>query len=186
MAAELNESEGKDCSDKEHDDDKEKRQQYSAIVRLLLRNSFQHIALGQTVLGIWPSTTAEPEHHPVKSDVERLPPFCTSSNAGHGNHEALSAPLPDEDGDDLDIYEYTPLSGYRSIRVVQIHEPTEPPGPTASSSKAPSKPSWQEVHCSLVEVSVDDLPSYWALSYTWGNPRYVVDSDAAFRSSRLP
>ncbi|CAJ0542827.1 Ff.00g002730.m01.CDS01 [Fusarium sp. VM40] len=64
-------------------------------------------------------------------------------------------------------YQHQPLSP-RCIRVLRLH-----PAPRFES----------QLRCSLVPVSLDDKPQYWALSYTWGTdppsiPIFCVDGPA--------
>jgi hypothetical protein len=53
------------------------------------------------------------------------------------------------------LYEYVPLRKPRSIRLLEIFPGTEP---TA-------------IHCRIQEVSLDDPPSYHAVSYVWGSSK---------------
>lgn len=40
------------------------------------------------------------------------------------------------------------------------------------------------IHCSLVKFEVDALSTFQTLSYTWGDPISVYDSDESLRASR--
>ena len=52
-------------------------------------------------------------------------------------------------------YRYEPLRGHREIRLIKIH-------PKAGVDSI--------LQCNLETVSLDGIPSYTALSYTWGSP----------------
>lgn len=56
-------------------------------------------------------------------------------------------------------FAYTRLAGDRHIRLLLLH----------------SRIAMSDVHCSLLEVSMDSLPAYEAISYTWGDSRSTED-----------
>lgn len=55
-------------------------------------------------------------------------------------------------------FEYVPLDGIKhEIRLLKI-------APRISSD---------DIECDLIHASLDDEPSYEALSYTWGTPEFI-------------
>jgi hypothetical protein len=58
-------------------------------------------------------------------------------------------------------FTYTPLAGPRNIRILHL---ARRPGEGGIDHQD------LELHASLVEASLDTLPEYFALSYTWGDP----------------
>ena len=67
-------------------------------------------------------------------------------------------------------YRYEPLKGHREIRLVRIN-------PRASVDAI--------LQCSLETVSLDVVPSYTALSYTWGSPFSDESKDQPLTSPQI-
>ena len=60
----------------------------------------------------------------------------------------------------LDMYTYSPLSGARDVRLLDLH---------------PSEKRNDSIHCTIRHVCLDDQNSYEALSYTWGDASQHFD-----------
>lgn len=108
--------------------------------------------------GYWLSTT-EKILHPVLSlfkSLYRLPAYLR-----WWIHRTFSPPQSS-----LQSYRYSPLGLPRNIRVLVLH------------AGLPE----QDIHCSLREISLDNVSHYEALSYTWGDPseiRRIMCGDAS-------
>jgi hypothetical protein len=70
-------------------------------------------------------------------------------------------------------FTYTPLAGPRNIRILHL---ARRPGEGGVDHED------LELHASLVEASLDNLPEYFALSYTWGDP---TPSQSIFINGRV-
>jgi hypothetical protein len=70
------------------------------------------------------------------------------------------------------IFTYSPLAHSRSFRILCITRNLEEPST-----------NWKDLmlHGSIIEASLDNVPEYFALSYTWGNPSL---SDKIFINGR--
>jgi hypothetical protein len=64
----------------------------------------------------------------------------------------------------LQPFTYTPLAGPRNFRILHL---------ARRRREASANHEDLELHASLVEASLDSVPKYFALSYTWGDPAPV-------------
>jgi hypothetical protein len=70
-------------------------------------------------------------------------------------------------------YIYEPLPTARSVRLLKLHGDSEPPIRD------------DRIRCSLRVVSLDECPTYSAISYTWGDAlvTHVIECDVMERRS---
>jgi hypothetical protein len=77
----------------------------------------------------------------------------------HGHNSTLQQP---SSANPHENFTYEPLTHPRNFRILRL---------TRKMPTDPSKTKWAEIelHGSIVEASLDNVPEYFALSYTWGS-----------------
>jgi hypothetical protein len=81
-----------------------------------------------------------------------------SKSSARSSKSTIQQPLP---SNSPQKFTYTPLAGPRNFRILHLARHRE-------DLKLDHEDL--ELHASLVEASLDKVPEYFALSYTWGDP----------------
>jgi hypothetical protein len=95
-----------------------------------------------------------------------LRPYGTVLSMGHSQSKtsARGSKHHPQQTNSLQLFTYTPLVGPRNFRILHL---------ARRRGEASVNHEDLELHASLVEASLDSVPEYFALSYTWGDPAPV-------------
>jgi hypothetical protein len=94
--------------------------------------------------------------------VRYLDAIMGHSQSTPSAHGPSSTPQQSSSAGLHENFTYKPLSHPRSFRILRL---------TRKVPTDPSRTDWDniELHGSIVEASLDNVPEYFALSYTWGS-----------------
>ena len=83
------------------------------------------------------------------------------SHSQFSAHESTSPCSPSTPHNSCNTFAYTPLSHPRHFRLLQLKRPV---------GERPEEWKTVVLRGTIVETSLDNVPEYFAISYTWGDP----------------